>query len=547
MKLTNNHKKVVAAIFLISTFHLFLGCHNFYKATPGITTSTATKSNEIDSLSQQKKVFILRQGAESYLMKDLSVDNGKMIITSLLDTVPSTHQAYIMPNKRQTYKIQKAGILNEVHIFVPSNVTLDKSKAIQLGMGDIDKIEIIQKDGSRTTSSYILGGLAYTLGALTIISIIILATKSSCPFVSTHDGERYNLQGEIFGGAIYPSLQREDFIPLQVKAVNGDYMVKISNELQERQYTDYANLLIVDHDKDVRVLSDLDGKLFSVANPQSPIAASVNQKTEVLKQVNKMDNKSCLFDDETTNDNINALYLTFDNASHSSSGKLVLNLKNSYWTDYLYGEFTKHFGSYYEKWIKQQKKRPAEDLNKWTNEQNIPLSISVKVGNEWKEIRKIKAIGPLLNRQIVVPVPLGKNEKVEIRLSTGFMFWEVDYAGLDISSDKNFLVQEVKPYEAADGNGVNVMPGLQHDDHKFLSQPKIGNLAIMKYKSPVLKDGMQRTVILHTSGYYEHVRNYTGKPDVTFLKGFAEPGAFQAFSKKKYFELRNAQLNVAKK
>ena len=195
-------------------------------------------------------------------MKNLVVDDQKMVITSALSTVPEINTVYIKPHKRQTYKASKgqSEVLNEVHIYVPSNIgNVDTISNINLNMGDIEKIEIIQKDKARTTTSYILGGLGYTLGALTLISVVILLTKDSCPFVSTFDGQQYNLQGEMFGGAIYPSLQRQDFIPLQVNSINGAYTVKISNELKERQYSDYANLLVVDHDKNVQVLSDLQG------------------------------------------------------------------------------------------------------------------------------------------------------------------------------------------------------------------------------------------------------------------------------------------------
>ncbi len=548
MRLSILQQKFMAAIFLVSSVNMFVGCHHYYRAVKGNTTSTETKRSTIDELRMQKKTFILRQGSKSYLLKNLTVDDQKMIISATMDTIPRMHTLYVTPHKKQIYKKAKAqdAVLNEVHIYVPAGVSANSGQGLSLNMGDIEKIEIIQKDAGKTTTSFILGGLGYTLGALTLISVIILLTKDSCPFVSTYDGEQYNLQGEMFGGAIYPSLQREDFVPLQINAVSGEYILKISNELKERQYSDYANLLVVDHDKNAKVLSDLNGQLFSVTDPQLPTSAYINQRKDVLHQVKNMDNISCLFDDEGTPDNLNELYLSFDNTYRSSKGKLVLNLKNSYWADYLYGEFTKHFGSYYNKWIKGQKKKPANEMDKWAQEQNIPMTVSVKVNNEWKEIRNIKTIGPLLNRQIVIPVPISKNEKVEIKLSTGFMFWEVDYAALDVSTDQPFSVQEIKPYEAADGKGANVLTGLLMADRKFLQQPNTGDVAIIKYKSPNLKEGMERTVLLHTSGYYEHVRNYTGKPDIPFLKSFSKPGAFQAFSKQRYHELKNAQLNLAK-
>jgi hypothetical protein len=50
---------------------------------------------------------------------------------------------------------------------------------------------------------------------------------------------------------------------------------------------------------------------------------------------------------------------------------------------------------------------------------------------------------------------------------------------------------------------------------------------------------MTQTVFLHSSGYYKHIRNYSGSPKVAFLKSFNQPGAFSAFSRQKYAEAWN--------
>ncbi len=70
---------------------------------------------------------------------------------------------------------------------------------------------------------------------------------------------------------------------------------------------------------------------------------------------------------------------------------------------------------------------------------------------------------------------------------------------------------------------------------------------MLKYKAIAKANNQQQTVILHTSGYYEHVRNYSGVPKIKFLKGFSKPGAFAAFSKSKYTEVKNKQLMAANK
>ncbi len=249
------------------------------------------------------------------------------------------------------------------------------------------------------------------------------------------------------------------------------------------------------------------------------------------------DKSSCLFKDGTQNQE--DLVLTFKNDQRKSKGKLILNARSSSWFNYLYNEFTKGFGSYYTKWDKSQKKRPADELEKWVDEQYIPLAISVKTINGWKEINKLGTIGPLLNREVVVPLDIPASEQVEVKVSGGYMFWELDYAAIDYSEDANFSVREIKPYEAINEKGINVLPNLEFADKKFLVQPNVGDSTILKYKRLEAKTGMAQTFFFHTSGYYDHPRNHTGTPKIAFLKSFKKQGALSAFSKQKFFEAWN--------
>lgn len=544
MKLSFFQKQSVAGFMLVCCVNLFMGCHRYYTTVKGNVSTESSKKQQISTLKDANKIFILRNGSQSYLMRNVNVDQDKMQINGTLDTVPAEHQLYISKPGKRKYKTEQRPVLTEVHLYANNKVTAGNGQDIALNLGDIDKIEIIEKDGARTTSSYILGGLGFTLGALVVMAVIIAATKSSCPYVSVYDGENFKLQGELFGGAIYPQLQREDFVPLSIQSATGEYQVKITNELKERQYTDFANLLVIDHKKDVKVLSDATGKLYTISNPQLPIS-SLHNNQNIELSVNNKDTKSYLFDDADDPNSTNEVYLKFDNKTNSSAGKLVLNLKNSYWFDYLYGAFAKHFGSYYGKWAKSQRKKPAGEIIQWTEEQDIPLKISIKKDGAWQQVSLLKTIGPLMNREVVIPLDVTAGRNVEVKLSTGFMFWELDYAAIDFSPNQMIRVNEIAPYQATDANNVNVLSGLLKADKQFLNQPNTGDAALLKYKIPKPEAGMTQTFLLHTSGYYEHVRDYKGVPDIGFLKTFKQPGTFSSFSKNEYLKVRSTS-NIAK-
>ncbi len=230
------------------------------------------------------------------------------------------------------------------------------------------------------------------------------------------------------------------------------------------------------------------------------------------------------------------MFVTFKNDLKSKKGKLILSGKTSSWVNYLYGEFTKGFGSYYDKWIKEQEKRPAAELEKWSNEQNIPLTISIKTPGGWKEVQKLKAVGPLLDRDMVIPVDLPVNGPAEFKISSGYLFWELDYAAIDYTPDADFTVNRIKPFEALDEKGTDVLYDIASPDKQYLVQPDIGNTTIVKYKSIAPREGMTQTFFLHSSGYYTHIRHYKGSPKVAFLKSFEQPGALAAFSRQKFAE-----------
>jgi hypothetical protein len=530
---------------------VFVGCHNYYKATQSRTGTSTETAGSIDSLKKQNRYFILRSGSYSWYMKDIALGANQKTLSCQLDSVSYLHKLHFTLGRKRKMqyvksKMEDLGVLNEVHLFIPPDTAITPG-TYTLSLDKVQKIEVIEKDKKRTTSSYVIGAIGYTLGAAVVVGIIIAATKSSCPFVSAYDGNEFSLQGEIYGGAIYPQLARHDYIPLRMTPMpDGTLQLKISNELQERQYTDMADLVVITHDKHTKVLADEKGKLYSVSDPQAPMAAQLGNNKNVLSALlTSGDNEMLYMDDSSRADAGNEVTMKFNKPINASEGKLILSLKNSYWLDLLYGELAKGFGTYYASYIQEQKNKPAAELLKWVKEQQIPLEVSVKTKEGWKKISDITTIGPLANREIVVPfeLPATTEPVTEIKLSAGFMFWEIDYAAMDFTSDNSFTVQRLSPSSATDETHKNVLPKLEKEDGLYLEQPEIGNTATLVYKSKVNTDkSKSQTYILHAKGYYEHIRDFKNKPDVMFLSQFRQPNAFPVFGMHLYKKVRAENL-----
>ncbi len=531
---------------------LITACMNFYKATPARSGSAAATGSSMDSLQKKNRYFILRNGDDAYYMKTVELSADQKTAKCLLDVLPPEHKLHLVNgrNGKKSYKkneIADLAVLNEVHFYIPKdNSAVSGEYTLQLDK--VTKIEVIEHDKKRTTNSYVLGAIGYTLGVATLAAIVIAVTKSSCPFVSAYHDHDFSLQGEIYGGAIYPQLARHDYMPLKMSVrQDGSLQLIISNELKERQYTDIADLWVMAHDKQVKVLADETGNLYSIADPQTPVAARFNDKEDMVAALQKANDDHLLyFSDTSTADAINHVSVTFPKPVSAQQGRLVLSLKNSYFLDYLYGELAKGFGSYYAAYVEQQKKKTAAELLKWVKEQKIPLEVSVKTNAGWLKIKDISTIGPLATREIVVPVDLTavNGTITEIKLSGGFMFWEIDYAAMDYSPGNDFTLQQLSPVSANDENNQSVVSSLQKEDGIYLEQLQTGNTALITYAPGKLDDTRSYSFILHTKGYYEHVREFTGKPNMVFLQRFLQPGAFVHYGKEVYSKMRTSTLQL---
>lgn len=536
---TLSKKSSCAAIVILI---IAQACNNYYRVSK---KSNITVVTDTTSVVNMNRYFILRSGSNAYYMNNIMLSKDRKSLTCSLEGLPEEHTLHLRNGRggHMRFKINKpeASVINEVHFYVPRDSAAAPGKNYFLSLNKVTKIEVLEKDRGRTTASYILGSLAITGGAILVTAVIVAALKSSCPFVSAYDGHHMALQGEIYGGAIYPQLARNDYMELKMApAPNGNLQLQISNELKERQFTDLAELMEVTHDKNVQMMVDENGKLYSVANPVLPVAATVETR-DVLPLLRKQkDDQSYSFDDTLTKTSVNRLNLTFSKPAHAKKAKLVLRLKNSYWLDVTYGKMTMGFGAYYNAFIKQQYNKPVAELKRWAKEQQMPLHIELNTNNGWQNTADITTFGPLANRETVIPLDLTNvtGNSINLQLSTGFMFWDIDYAAIDFSDDANYQVSILKPLVATDETGKDVRQLITDADGKYMAQPVPGNAAVIEYKFKPLADTHKtQTYFLHAKGYYEHVREYKGGIDLPFLEQFKKPDALSAYSMKLYKEM----------
>jgi hypothetical protein len=523
--------RALALVLTIILTPYLMGCL-YYKAKP---IDPPDEEATVKTVQEQGKYVIVHEGTNVWHLLIKQVDDASKVITGYLGPLGPGHDYYkkLKPaNRVNRYKRvppQQSPVF-EVHLYLREPVERP-TEQIRLTFDMIEKVVVYDRDVAATVISVV----GITVAAFAVIAAIFALTKSSCPLIYTLSDSTAVFAGETFGGAIYPALERDDYLPLNsLIAEDGRYRILITNKLQEVQYTNLASLIVVDHAPGTSALMDSHGRIHIVRSPQGPIKAFSRSGDNQFLRIDSSDDNAFSFDDTQVAPEEQALFLTFKRPSRASSGRLILRLKNSFWFDHVYGQFNQLFGTGYNAFAQRQRKATAGKLREWGVEQQVPLTLAIQSSSGWKVIDRLDCVGPLAHRELAVNIDLSgeASDEVTVRLSAGFMFWEIDYAAMDFSEENDFAVHRLQPITASDEKGFDVLSPLLAADNDYLIQPAIGNETTITWLAPPTdKQYPRRSIFLHARGYYEYIRNYQHPPDILRLLEFRNPGTLARYSR----------------
>lgn len=525
-------KRKLYSFLLLVLFLSISGC-SYYKVKK--TSLSGASGMQIENLKPEERYVILHSGNQTVHLNQVTVDDDKKELKGILATINSEHSRE-RPKDKKTYRYRKSERepLNEVHFYTRQNLNFTMGEEVNVPFTMLDSVSV----NNANTGRSVINVVGATVAVLAVAIIVVALTKSSCPFIYVKDGREFVFQGELYPGAITPNIQRDDYLPLPQIAASGDeYIVKVTNELLEIQYTDLLQLIVLEHPENVKVLLDQKGKAYSFSQIEAPKKAFSDRFSVELSNLLQEDGKSFLFDSETkTPDGSRSITMEFEKPAGVKQAKLFLTAKNSFWLDYTFGKFNEKFGLYYNTFQKKQLETPGEESSQWAVDQNIPLSVYIQTNGEWKLIERITTVGPLAFRDIVVPIDLEDppQEKIVLKLETGFMFWEIDRAGIDFSENIPMKEIVIEPSFAVDEKGGIVTDLLRKTDGEYLIQPEAGNEVIVSFKYKPNNSEGETTAFLKNRGYYTYIRDYKGIPDFAELQEFKKSGKFSRFSEEQY-------------
>ena len=245
--LTNPLRIFFVGLFLFSIIIWTTSCHYF-------KVRTYTPNSEAFSLETVEEMgwhFFIHNAESTYSILNIKADSVKISGFAIASPEPSRdskeEKSYYSNKKIPLYskdrpkrykKNTENTIVHEVHFYLKDDVVLNLAETdyVEIPATDIEEVRIIDPNTGATIASYVFSTIGLIVGFLAIILIIVLLTKSSCPFVYADNGETFIFEGEIYGGAIMHNMERADYLPLpNLKVKNGQYRIRISNELKEKQ------------------------------------------------------------------------------------------------------------------------------------------------------------------------------------------------------------------------------------------------------------------------------------------------------------------------
>jgi hypothetical protein len=375
---------------------------------------------------------------------------------------------------------------------------------VRVDLRRVTAVEVYEVNGTATTFRTI--GLA--AGIVGAVFLIVLLTKESCPFVYVDLGQGYELVGEAYAGAAFRSLQRDDLLPLPA-VDEGILHVRLRNEARETQFTDRAELVLVDHGPDVRALSTFDGRPILVGTPIPPASARglhgldmtglVSDRDETLWE---SDPVSVAAEDTPLVDELEAAFRSPASRGHV----LEIVAGNTPWLDLVMGRFFAALGERIDQYVRTWNDPAAGSrLAAWREREGVDLTVEAFAGGTWRKVAIVPTVGAAALREIAVPLPPvspSDGSVLRVRLRGGLGFWRVDRLALSDRIDRPVHVRRLSAKTAMATGEREDRDLVATVDHRYNMLSQMNEAVDLAFEVPPVAFAHARSAFLLTTGYY---------------------------------------------
>jgi len=425
---------------------------------------------------------------------------------------------------------------------------------------DFSLVKSVRIEKLNTYYAFLYGGVAIV--AALLVYGAATAPKpppsGSCPFIYSFDGEKYMFDAEPYGGAICQGLKRTEWCELEnLKEINGQYRILVINELDETQYTDELKLVVVDHPKGVKVVPDASGKIHTISQPMIPIQAYDQKGRDIMPSISENDWKFWVARTEEKNPERNEdlrdeLIFEFHKPEGATKAKLLFNGCNTLWGSQALKRYLDLYGNKVSEWYEEMNSfGPAffRMRNTHVREELYSLQVRVETEDGWKSKALIIGGGPFISEDKIYTLNINDvpGDMLRIKLTPPVAFWMINHLAVDYTEDLPVTVTEIEAIKAIDHKGQDIRETLALEDNSYLVMPKIGDSAELIFRSPPQSYGMDRSVFVKASGYYDIHLKAEGKPQLELLnKLHTEPGFVVQHAFREYLKWKKENMEKIK-
>lgn len=392
-----------------------------------------------------------------------------------------------------------------------------------------------------------LVGVALVLSALAAIAI---ATKESCPFIYSWDGEQFVFDGEPYGGATMRGLERTDWSELEhLVERDGSYRLLLTNEVDETQHTNRLELLVVDHPLGTRTVMDPAGRPHAFAHVQPLREAHDGNNTDLTHWLRDDDrviwnpNLDRWVEQDSLTETRDHITLMFDRPTGVSDAFLITRVATGQWGSHMIrsmlGLRGDQVGAFYAAIDSSTLYR--EQLMAWNRREELfELGVEIQDRDGWRPAAMAPGGGPFVLEARAIRLDLSgvDGETITLRVHPPVGFWSLNSFHLGWG-DQPLEPKRIAAHSAVTGAGADVRELLRADDDRYLDFPTTVDRAELVFDAPALVPGQVRTVFAETRGWYQIHLHRAGPPDLAAIDRLtSEPGWAVREAMREYREFR---------
>jgi hypothetical protein len=354
----------------------------------------------------------------------------------------------------------------------------------------------------------VLGTLAIAAG----LGWTYVIATSSCPHVYAWNGREFVLDADPLSGSLFRGAEGVDMDRLEALAPDrGRYRVRVMNERDERDVINSVALAVADVPEGVEALPTQAEQILGVEALAAPIACRDTAGADARALVVALDElvyggaEAAGGDGDAEGEPRARLTCTFDRPVGDGDAVLVLRARSSALAAEAFARYLAEMGPGLAPllaWSEGEeccpyRERVAEEMRR------LGLPIDVRVGAAASETVQVDPIGPAVFRSQAVPVriPAGAEPTIDVQLELSPLLWEIDQVQLG----RGRAVEPVRlaPRAARGGDGADLTGRLGRRDEARVTLAE-DDLVDLEFDAPPAPPaGMQRSVVLEISGYYE--------------------------------------------